>query len=647
MFTPKLNIQRKKLREYCERLIFSDPILYGHKGEELLWRKGYYDIITTAKKFRKQREYTPEEIGNIESHINAGVGFYHHYITKLQLQYNLDLNGVIDFTVYNIDKSGIEKEHVEIGDVKKWAKESIHRCLIHLGDLYRYKFDIYPNWQTNLAIRYYSQALYMNSDYGMPHNQMGTLALAQNRSLDAVYHYMHCLACNISFEGTENNLQRLFEKNSEYLERLPNTNNSGNDIEVIDDKTNHIKQMLARFFLLIDVWYFDKSVAHIYNLCHKTYIDLEECLSYYKPVASESGDDSVEADTQNTVNTYLTSDSLFKIVVICLLCIEKLQKQHSNHLSTVIAFTLAIYSQLIQNVITHLQQAVLSFPLAEASTTEKLATKVRKSGKKKIQLRRRRRSVQESDSELSENENVIEIDSSSVESELSDSDVQLVTSSDEEIEDNDTDKKSPTTESISIETIDVTNDLIIKKTVDDMTIIGKIKAMEAVDILEIIAEEGFLQSIKIINDWLMYEDDILKSCSKSSTSLLRQITCLLNLLNIDFTTKEMHGIELKTVQSHFSNIGLPEDVLLKGVEIIAGSQKNIEWKKTHKTNMSIKEECIVRVQKIIYFGNYLTTIKETGIKFDDKRKLFICEIDNSEEKLPTVTFEELVSSLYT
>jgi protein SMG5 len=42
-----------KLREYCERLIFSDPVGHGRKGEELLWRKGYYDVVTTAKRLRK------------------------------------------------------------------------------------------------------------------------------------------------------------------------------------------------------------------------------------------------------------------------------------------------------------------------------------------------------------------------------------------------------------------------------------------------------------------------------------------------------------------------------------------------------------------------------------------------------------------
>jgi hypothetical protein len=53
LFSPNVETQRVKLREYCERLIFSDPVGYGRKGEELLWRKGYYDVVTTAKRLRK------------------------------------------------------------------------------------------------------------------------------------------------------------------------------------------------------------------------------------------------------------------------------------------------------------------------------------------------------------------------------------------------------------------------------------------------------------------------------------------------------------------------------------------------------------------------------------------------------------------
>lgn len=70
-------------------------------------------------------------------------------------------------------------------------KQIIYRCLICLGDLSRYmyelnKFDIYYS----TACRYYKQALNYKPYNGLPHNQIGRLALTKNKHLDAVYHYI-------------------------------------------------------------------------------------------------------------------------------------------------------------------------------------------------------------------------------------------------------------------------------------------------------------------------------------------------------------------------------------------------------------------------------------------------------------------------
>lgn len=42
-----------RLREYCERLMFYNPLYYGKKAEEVLWRKVFYDIIQLIKKNRR------------------------------------------------------------------------------------------------------------------------------------------------------------------------------------------------------------------------------------------------------------------------------------------------------------------------------------------------------------------------------------------------------------------------------------------------------------------------------------------------------------------------------------------------------------------------------------------------------------------
>lgn len=69
----------------------------------------------------------------------------------------------------------------------------IHRSLVCLGDLARYRLDLDPNWDPMMAERYYKMAISIDPNIGMPHNQLGTLAGNKNYGLDAVYYYMRWL----------------------------------------------------------------------------------------------------------------------------------------------------------------------------------------------------------------------------------------------------------------------------------------------------------------------------------------------------------------------------------------------------------------------------------------------------------------------
>lgn len=53
LFTVTVDIQRIKLKNYCERMMIADPLCYGRKAEDILWRKIYYDVYSTAKILRK------------------------------------------------------------------------------------------------------------------------------------------------------------------------------------------------------------------------------------------------------------------------------------------------------------------------------------------------------------------------------------------------------------------------------------------------------------------------------------------------------------------------------------------------------------------------------------------------------------------
>lgn len=70
-------------------------------------------------------------------------------------------------------------------------KQLVYRCLICLGDLSRYMYELNKlDLYYSTACRYYKQALNYKPANGLPHNQIGRLALSNNKHLDAVYHYV-------------------------------------------------------------------------------------------------------------------------------------------------------------------------------------------------------------------------------------------------------------------------------------------------------------------------------------------------------------------------------------------------------------------------------------------------------------------------
>lgn len=611
LFTLTLEIQRSKFRDYCERLIFSNPTLYGRKGEELLWRKGFYEVISTAKRL-KNKEYSSEEKASIQAHINIGIGHYHNFILKLQNEYDINLEGIVDFALLTTDNRPLKPA---TGQILELAELSVHRSLIYLGDLCRYRLEIYPNWDPGLAFCYYNQALYFKPEYGMPHNQIGTFVstLNLNYSLDAAYYYIRCITSKNPFEGTENNLLALFEKNSKYLEQLP-VENPDADCIIQQEPAEHIRRFISRFLLLTDIWVFDKKVPHIYNLCHQTNVDLRECLAYSKPVLSENGDtqtdDSTETESINSPS-YLHHDIIFKIVVICLLCISKLQASQSPQLSNVIAFTLAVYSQLIKYVLTHIQEEILNVPLLPEEPL--VVNGIKKKAKKVKSTRRRKKLASQSDeSDISDIE--IDNDSDDSSSAASVSENELSGSSEDEAE-----------EKADIEVKNMKNEEENHKDGEntnlDAEVLKKVKRVSVTELLDIVADQAYLQSIKIINDWLTADVEVLKLCGKNTRPLFSQLIKLVNIMHLDFNTSN-NKENYADLQKSFKQMPLPEDIALKGVEILGTAQNEIAWQNLDNFCASLKEETLVRMLKVNSFGQFLTTIEETGVMYNEDTEMF-------------------------
>jgi len=70
-----------RLKEYCERLMFYNPLEYGRKAEEVLWRKVFYQIIQLIKQNRKVnylRKLREADINKVQ--IKTGKISVHHSI---------------------------------------------------------------------------------------------------------------------------------------------------------------------------------------------------------------------------------------------------------------------------------------------------------------------------------------------------------------------------------------------------------------------------------------------------------------------------------------------------------------------------------------------------------------------------------------
>ncbi|CAH1796318.1 unnamed protein product [Owenia fusiformis] len=215
---------RGKLRDYCERLMFYDPVEYGRKAEELLWRKVFYDIIQLMKQNKKHMRPGNSMQTAFRTHLAAAEGFYHHLIFKLQKEYHVDVCGLVDCHLLPEPRSHKKHHPQKRSDidpaVHEWAMRACHRCLVYLGDLARYAQDIEGLKSVILSERCYYQAIALYPTYGMPHNQLGTLVGTKHYNCEAAYHYMRCLLCTNIFEGASGNLQRLFEKNRKRYEEL-------------------------------------------------------------------------------------------------------------------------------------------------------------------------------------------------------------------------------------------------------------------------------------------------------------------------------------------------------------------------------------------------------------------------------------------
>lgn len=619
LFTQHLEAQRMKLRDYCERLMFSDPVGSGRKGEELLWRKGYYDVVSSAKRLKKGPSWKPIESCHLRAHLQSGIGHYHHLLMRLQLDFKLDLRGIIDFPIISTG-DGLKKGKSSVSsssssssgkDVSlesgalEWANVAVHRCLIYLGDLSRYLADLGLGSFKELSSRYYYQALKWKPEAGMPHNQLGTLSGNHNFSLDAVYHYMRCIVCSQTFEGSEGNLGSVLERNTKWLEAGAT------------DLSSNLHHLIAHFLYFVDIYFFNKtSPRGIHKVCEEVLMKMEACLSEPEPPppAPMTELDSIELyrlnDTPQT--QHINDDILFKISVITLMCYQHSKEKGSCHTNTVAAFLLATVSQLIQKLVQQFE-TVLPVPQPPPVKTSQL-----NGHSKRRRRRRRRKGSIDNSSDLSEDDDVefLSSDSDMSEEEL----VFDAHSSDSETD---------------LEKDNMENGVETNKNIYQLVDHSRLANNPVLLHVEKICQEGFLlQTIKVCCDWLYNNLNVLRSCRNSSKTLLNRLVSMLNHFmsvpmipalsdNDEGTPIANSGNNVDVTKNDESfKIPLAEDVDVRSLTCLKVPHAEINWKMLTTHCLTPKQEAFVRICKLVCIGRHLAASDATDMVFDAAQKWF-------------------------
>lgn len=360
LFQNDIEEKRAQLVQLCKQIIFKDFQSIGKKAREILWRKGYYEFIAYVKKnWNKELKdvagnpIAQENLQKLERFLCAGISNYKRMAAKMEEIYDLDLKFLIDFTIIHEGSGGCgqllrEFEEKAGGDKRdaepfvvvdksleavSFALDTIHSSLLSLGDLHRYFIDFRIDSKLKitkqLAAKYYFEAFKLNPAIGMAQNQLGTLYYGQNYDLDSIYHYLYSLVSIVPFELSENNVCKLFASHADYLEKL--------DPEKIEFS---LQDFYARFYLIVDIFFFDKEVPDFNALCHCVLVDLRKILC------------------SKSIN--INETSIFKIVSILFFCLSKLKMINSQKVYSLNAFLVAVCSDLIDACIVNLEQTILA-----------------------------------------------------------------------------------------------------------------------------------------------------------------------------------------------------------------------------------------------------------------------------------------------
>lgn len=728
LFCEHITASRDKVILIIESILLEDFEQVGKKIREILWRKIYYDPISTSKKIWKKSgsELCVEEIFLLNNFINRAICHYKTLILRFEDLFRLDLRNVIDFSIIangaDVFEKQTEKEIYTVNE-NNHALETIYCFLICLGDLHRYriefKFAEKDNLITNksLAYKYYSEAFKLNPKNGVSHNQLGTLVNGDNFNIEAIFHYLYSLCSPIPADLSEANVSRIFQQNVESLETC-------NGVASPDEF--NIQQFMQQIILVIDIFYYDKEISEFNTLCYSVLFNFKEYL--------------------NKCHRNSQTDLTFQFTSIFMLCLLKLKQLNSPKVHNLNAFLIAFCAEIVDHTLLKMDEYIedhksenqdfiekyhkkfyefdkkvrrareyhrnnnhsgkikekdsgvekngsgssnsfkegsssnqMSGTLSEASLSQPGQVKIAKRPSKIEQVdfvkekqtnnnnhhhrrRRKRRGNSGSSSDDSETESLFSND----DEESMNSDFDSYDEDDDYMGmhfSSDNNSESDCEDDVVIENEEIifndekemsfqeaTADFLIEEETivfnedqpdDEILKLLKMKFKKKYTkinpnlVLEFSEKHStWIQSLKVLFNWLRINNDILLDCHRSNPEFITKIMKLINFVNIDIFTRKIYFersmITFKNLRDNLRSlfdirhqIATTEDVVFKKFSLFEELQQTIDWTLNYKYQLSTQEDIALRDFHIIDFGFYLCKQKKFNYSFCARSRVFI------------------------
>ncbi|VDP95979.1 unnamed protein product [Echinostoma caproni] len=222
--------------------MFIDSVSYAKRAEELLWRKVFYEPLYLYKLYVKNND-RPDCIADFElslrMHILSGIGYYQSLLLQVQSESLMTLEpsvyswlttpfhvALYNGTVCRLHLYCLFAEYIYHFDLRNNLSHVdspcrvAQRCLMYIGDLFRYLVELGELGAKTLAFGYYTAAFHVDPALGLPQNQLGILDIGRCYGLNALYHYLLCLGARVPFEGARRNLLTVLTKNEVRYRKL-------------------------------------------------------------------------------------------------------------------------------------------------------------------------------------------------------------------------------------------------------------------------------------------------------------------------------------------------------------------------------------------------------------------------------------------